>query len=67
MTERVLTKIEEQQIIDRQTADEAETFRTQRNIRNTLKYQLIKEYGFDKDKAKSLIEAEYKMKPIREE
>ena len=54
MTERVLTKIEEQQIIDRQTADEAETFRTQRNIRNTLKYQLIKEYGFDKDKANDI-------------
>lgn len=41
----------DQEFIDRKKEDEAETFRTQRNIRNTLKYQLAKEYGFDKDRA----------------
>lgn len=41
----------DQEFIDRKKEDEAETFRTQRNIRNTLKYQLAKEYGFDRDRA----------------
>ena len=41
----------DQEFIDRKQEGEAETFRTQRNIRNTLKYQLAKEYGFDKDRA----------------
>ena len=50
MAERELTVAEEQGLIDRRQEDEAETFRTQRNIRNTLKYQLTKEYGISKDK-----------------
>ena len=56
MTERVLTAAEEQEVIDRRTDDEAETFRTQRNIKNTLKYQLKKEYGFDRDRANEVAE-----------
>ena len=56
MTERVLTTIEEQGIIDRKQENEAETFRTQRNIKNTLKYQLKKEYGFDTEKTNDIAE-----------
>ena len=56
MTERVLTTIEEQGIIDRKQENEAETFRTQRNIKNTLKYQLKKEYGFDIEKTNDIAE-----------
>ena len=52
MTERVLTTIEEQGIIDRKQENEAETFRTQRNI----KYQLKKEYGFDTEKTNDIAE-----------
>ena len=42
--ERILTQ-EEQGLIDPRPEGEVETERTRRNIRNTLKYQLHKEYG----------------------
>ena len=45
MTERILTSAEEQELIDPRPEGEVETERTRRNIRNTLKYQLHKEYG----------------------
>lgn len=54
MTERVLTTVEEQGLIDRRQENEAETFRTQRNIKNTLKYQLMKEYGVEKEEVNEL-------------
>ena len=56
MTERILTAAEEQEILDRPTEEEAETFRTQRNIKNTLRYQLKKEYGFNTERANDVAE-----------
>lgn len=67
MTERILTREEEQELIDRPQAEEAETFRTQRNIKNTLRYQLSKEYGFDKERANEVADKILKVHGLNKE
>lgn len=54
MLTKVLTYLEEQDLLDRGSGDEAETMRTQRNIRNTLKYRLKQAYGLDKEQAEEI-------------
>ena len=67
MSEHVLTAIEEQEILERRPVEEAETFRTLRNIRNTLRYQLRKEYGRTKEESEILAEKILKIHGLSKE